>query len=141
MTDINERALRDLPSLRDRAEKLVDLSEKLSKEIKCDENDHLGCMAVLFLYRQIDHLQSIITLIPNKDTILIARSMIEGLCQILWAAQQPEERPLKWRAFAYVSDWRLIEAKRSRGEQIDLQEQQDIDKATERWMELAERDN
>ena len=126
MTDINERALRDLLSLRDRAEKLVDLSEKLSKEIKCNENDHLGYMTVLFLYRQIDHLQSIITLVPNKDTILIARSMIEGLCQILWAAQKPEELPLKWRNFAYVSDWRLIEAKRSRGEQIDLQEQQNI---------------
>ena len=42
------------------------------------------------------------------DTSLIARSMFEGLSQLLWAVQSPSDRPEKWRAFAFVRDWRQL---------------------------------
>ncbi len=84
----------------------------------CDQ-DHLAFMALCFLSKQIDHTKSILVLIPSRDTILIARSMIEGLCQLLWAVKDPDVRPRQWRAFAWDHDWRLVQAKIKGGESID----------------------
>jgi hypothetical protein len=99
--------------------KLLDLANEIMESTECSEDDHLGFMALCFLNRQIDHIQSIVMLVPNRDTSLIARSMMEGLCQILWAAQKPTELPLKWRTFAYIHDWRLQQVKIGLGELID----------------------
>ena len=53
------------------------------------------------------------------DAILIARSMLEGLVQVLWAMRQPRRRPLMWRSFAFVLDWRLLEQQRAAGVAVD----------------------
>jgi hypothetical protein len=45
--------------------------------------------------------------------------MIEGLCQLLWAAKDPDVRPWQWRAFAWVRDWRVMKAKIEAGERVD----------------------
>jgi hypothetical protein len=37
--------------------------------------------------------------------------MIEGLCQLKWAAQDPDERADRWRRFTWVYDWRLLQKK------------------------------
>ena len=99
--------------------KLLDLANETVENAESLDDDHLGFLALCFLSRQIDHIQSIVTLVPNRDATLIARSMIEGLCQLLWAGQEPMSRPLKWRAFAYIHDWRLMMAKINRGELVD----------------------
>ena len=53
--------------------KLLDLANETVEGAECLDDNHLGFMALCFLSRQIDHSQSIITLVPNRDTILIAR--------------------------------------------------------------------
>lgn len=65
-------------------------------------------MVVAFCWKQEDHADAIMTLGKHRDVQLIARSMIEGLCQLKWAAQDPGSRAERWRQFAWVHDWRLL---------------------------------
>lgn len=118
MGTIDEGARRDLSGLRHWVKKLLDLANEILANVQYFEEDHLGFMALCFLSKQIDHLQSIVTLIPSRDAILIARSMIEGLCQLLWAAREPAALPLQWRAFAWVHDWRVMQTEIARGRPV-----------------------
>jgi hypothetical protein len=83
------------------------------------EDDHFGFMAALFLCKQVEHARSIHRLATRRDVVLIARSMVEGLCLLLWA--RDGDRALRWRAFAYIHDWRLMKRRASEGESIDPQ--------------------
>ena len=133
MGNINEKAKRDLPGLHKWVKRLLALSKGVFKNVKYSENDHLGFMALCFLSKQIDHMQSIVTLIPSRDTILVARSMIEGLCQLLWAAQEPAIRPLQWRAFACIHDWRLLQEKIAQGEKVPPKDRTAIKKRLKKY--------
>src|SRR5688572_11319416 len=95
MEDARQRAQRDLPRLRQSVKELLALAHEITENVAYSEKDHLAFMALCFLSKQIDHTQSVLALIPSRDVILIARSMIEGLCQLLWAAQEPDRLPLQ----------------------------------------------
>lgn len=90
-------------------------------------------MALCFLSKQIGHLRSIVILIPSRDATLIARSMIEGLCQLLWAAREPATHPLQWRAFAWVHDWRVMQAEIAQGRPVDPKRRTDIEDALQKY--------
>ena len=49
---------------------------------------------------------AILKLFPHPDMQLIARTMIEGLSQLLWCFKKPE-RAFLWRGYAWISDWKL----------------------------------
>jgi hypothetical protein len=66
------------------------------------------------------------SLLFSQDGTLIARSMLEGLCQLLWAAKESETLPLQWRAFVLVHDWRLMQEKLARGELVAPERQDEI---------------
>jgi len=76
-------------------------------------------MLASFAVKQIEHSRSLLKLESSIDTVLIARSMLEGLAQMLWAAKLPKRRPLMWRAFAFILDWRLLQKHTSLGLTID----------------------
>jgi hypothetical protein len=80
MEDVRERAKRDLPRLRQSVSELLALANEITENVPYSERDHLAFMALCFLSKQIDHTKSVLVLIPSRDVILIARSMIEGLC-------------------------------------------------------------
>jgi len=90
-------------------------------------------MALCFLGKQIDHAKSVIILTTSRDVILVARSMIEGLCQLLWAAREPKTLPLRWRAFVWVHDWRLMRAKEMAGDAVDSQRRAEIENSRHRF--------
>jgi hypothetical protein len=74
--------------------------------------DNLCFMAACFVCRQIDHMTAVLTLVDkglDSEALVLGRSMLEGMIQLLWAAQEPEERPLRWRAFSLIEDWRLAQ--------------------------------
>lgn len=131
-----EKCQQALSGLETWVNKLLDLADEILEDAKYLDDDHLGFMALCFLGKQINHIQSIVTLVPNRDAILIARSMIEGLCQLLWAAQEPTERPLKWRAFGYIYDWRLQQVKIDRGESIDSSQQKSNELGIQKYGKL-----
>lgn len=110
-----------------RSHNLVDLSNMVVQDARCREDDHFGFMGLLFVSRQIDHIQCLAALGQQRDAMLIARSMIEGLCMLKWAAQSINERPLMWRAFSYVHDWRTHCRKVQSGEAVDPLQQAKIE--------------
>ena len=101
---------------RDFEQEFEELGEWADQFLKCAENgfpvktrpheDHLAFMALTFLAKQVEHLQSIRKLGLSLDTGLIARSMIDGLIQLRWA--QTHDKALHWRTFLCIADYRLL---------------------------------
>lgn len=133
MSNGQKRAERDLFGLRQWVTRLLTLANEILVNAQCSEEDHLGFMALCFLSKQIDHMQSIVTLIPNRDATLVARTMIEGLCQLLWAARNPATRPLQWRAYVWVHDWRVMQARTARGETVTPDQRRAIENALQKY--------
>ncbi len=106
------RDQREVPFLNDQVQKVLALADESVKGISVREDDDFGFMTIQFLYKQVQHAQSILTLVPSRDAGLVARTMIEGLYQLLWAFQAAEERARRWRSFAIIHDWRLIQGRR-----------------------------
>lgn len=115
-----ELALRHLPYLRHNLAVLTELSAKaFTPRVRIAIRSHLRFMLASFAVKQIEHSHSLLKLKSSIDTALIARSMLEGLTQMLWVTKDPRRRPLLWRAFAFVIDWRLLQRQRSQGLTID----------------------
>src|SRR4051812_44327690 len=103
----------DIGRLREYVSELVALAERgFASPIAFDTENHLAFMALAFAGKQVVHARSILTLEGSMDATLVARSMFEGLSQLLWAAQSPHDRPLRWRTFAFVRDWRQMRKQR-----------------------------
>jgi len=131
--NLNLKAQRDIPGLRRWVnELLVLLREMMQEPVSYTEEDHFGFMALCFLSKQIEHISSILILVDNeqgRDAELIARSMIEGLGQLLWAANDAQRRALRWRAFAWIHDWRTMNAQNAAGEPVDQNRRAEINTA------------
>ena len=115
-----ELALRHLRALRQNLTALADLSvQAFSLPVRIAPRSHLRFMLASFAVKQIEHSGSLSRLESSMDTVLIARSMLEGLAQLLWATKHPKRCPLMWRTFAFVLDWRLLHEQRSQGLAIE----------------------
>ncbi len=113
-------ALKDLPVLQQNLADLTELAGKgFTTPVRIGTRSHLRFMLASFAVKQIEHSRSLLKLESSIDTVLITRSMLEGLAQLLWATKRPRRRPLMWRAFAFVLDWRLLQEQRSQGLTID----------------------
>ena len=109
-------ALRDLPVLKQNLADLTELAAKaFTPPVRIGTRSHLRFMLASFAAKQIEHSHSLLKLEPSIDIVLIARSMLEGLAQLLWAMKLPRGRPLMWRAFSFVVDWRLLQEQCSQG--------------------------
>ena len=116
------KALQDIPRRIQFAHKLIELADAMTLKANFSEMDHLALMSLCFVCKQTEHLRSITILTESKqyrDAGLIARSMIEGLCILLWAARKPQERLLQWKSYAWIEDYKLMLKKEKAGEKID----------------------
>jgi|SRR5581483_1022231 len=133
--DKSLKSERDIPMLRSFVDRLLSLAHEIFQSpIRYNESDHLGFMSLCFVSAQIEHLTSIVTLVEagqHKDAGLIARSMIEGMCLLVWAAREPLSRPLLWRSYALVQDFQLLGEKEKAGEKVDPSQKSDIMKQLE----------
>lgn len=129
MENLDQNAQQDLPSLRQWVNDLLRLANSVLEQAQYSEDDHFGFMALCFLSKQTSHTRSILTLGEAKDVGLIARSMLEGLCQLLWAANDPHTRALRWRAFAWVHDWRTMQTQIAAGESVNAEQGTAIEEA------------
>ena len=98
----------DILPLRDYADRLLAIAREATRGVRYREDDHFAFMALAFLSKQIDHMEALLLLNRRRDTVLIARTMLEGMSQLLWAAQDKPTRAFRWRAFAWVHDWRTM---------------------------------
>lgn len=88
----------DIPVLDSFAERLLRLVRQMmeGRIDYDDEKDHLAFMLLCFVSKQAEHFQSALALVRtglSRDAALIARSMMEGLSLLTWAAQEPSTRP------------------------------------------------
>lgn len=106
----------DIALLRKHLEQLVVVSDRLfSRPIQFEGTSDFAFMALNFTAKQTEHARSVLILGDQLDVVLVARSMFEGLSQLLWASLAPKERPLRWRSFAYVRDWRTMREQEAAG--------------------------
>ncbi len=122
-------AERDVPRLQDHARQLHALASEATRDVRYRADDDFAFMALSFLSKQLDHLQAILLLGLHRDATLIARSMLEGLSQLLWSTADKAGRARRWRNFAWVHDWRVMQAHVARGDSVDALLQQRIEDA------------
>lgn len=128
MSTGEERALRNIPQLKQALVDLVALSAKAFSPLPSfDHEDHLAFMTLSFAVKQNEHARSVLLLDQSVDAILITRSMFEGMSQLLWAVQEPDVRPLRWRSFGFVLDWRRIRKRLVAGEAVPEDQRTAID--------------
>jgi|GEM_PF-5623171 len=92
---------------------LVSFSAKvLSSLPEIDKSDHMAYMASLFTFSQHDRLKAVKLLVDAglyMDAGQIARSMLEGMCYLIWADKEPSKRPLLFFNYAYVHDFKTMQ--------------------------------
>lgn len=106
--------------MRQRIAELLAVARGMTDRVEIKRDDDFALMALCYLSKQIDHAQSVIMLGESPDTVLIVRAMLEGLCQLKWAAQTREARAKRWRDFVWVHDWRALRARMAQGEPCDV---------------------
>jgi hypothetical protein len=106
--------------LSDLVRELIGLSTGLFESIPepLAETDMYGNMGLTFLSKQIDHARSLLALNRSRDSVLIARSMIEGMVQITWASKEPGNRARRWWDFDAIQRWRTLARRKSGGMNI-----------------------
>lgn len=122
----------ELTFLKNQLRLVLRVARDCATEICVAEEDDFGFMAMTFLCRQIDHAESVLLLLPRRDSILIARSMFDGLCQLLWAYRDKEVRGHQWRSFAWVYDWKLAQVQKAEGNEVDEEMLVRIEKVLEK---------
>jgi len=136
-TSENDKAVRDLPKLLKWTGSLVEFTDKLLAEpIRYSEDDHLAFMGLLSVSQQLQFLKSIRLLVENNLGVsagLIARAMLESMCSFLWCGLVPKSRPLGWRAYAYVKDFRLMRQKEARGEIVPKTKKTEICRGLQKY--------
>jgi hypothetical protein len=99
-------------------EELAALAESIySKPTRYATGDDLAFMGLTFAGKQMLHARSVLRLDLHPDTVLIVRSMLEGLAQLLWAARI-HQRATLWMAYAHVLDWRRIQERLAAGKRV-----------------------
>jgi len=109
----------ELGFLRERVSTALKLAAECSSGAQILEEDDFGFMAIHFLYKQMGHAESVQILAPRRDCCLVARTMIDGLYQLLWTYQDATERARRWRSFSIINDWRLIQEQLAMGLDAD----------------------
>ncbi len=113
---INEKVSHEmLPHLRDW---LTRVGMEISQQFEISDwrnRGHFAFMGICFLSKQLSHCETLVRLVPHKDSILVARTMAEGLAQFLWASRDPESRAHDWRAYAVLEDYWTIPVRERKG--------------------------
>jgi hypothetical protein len=72
------------------------------------EGSDFHLLAACSLSKQLEHAIGVLLTIQHADSALIARSMLEGMWQIEWTAEDVTSRAFRWRKFIYVAQWREL---------------------------------
>jgi len=94
------------------------------------KDDYSSQLIILHLFRQIDHVQSIVKLDPSMDMVLIARSMIEGAIQLEWILKEDTQtRVRSWFNYACIHNEKLLDHQLKKGVYIPDDEKAKIEKS------------
>jgi hypothetical protein len=94
--------------------------------------DHFSRLVLFFFAKQNEHTSAILLLAAHglyRDAGLIARSMMEGVFQLLWSTHDPQIRAARWEEFSAVSSWRKMRKHEESGEPVDVKTRELIEEA------------
>jgi len=136
----SSKAEKFLPGLSQKLKELRTMADGVLEACPLyNEGDHFAFMALCFLVKQIEHANSILVLVKAglcRDALLITRSMVEGLAQLLYAARDPSNRALRWRAFVVVGDWRTMKTKVALGEAVDPKKRASVEEGVKKFGQM-----
>jgi hypothetical protein len=121
---------RALPLLMQKLEELHALASSVG-DITFPRGDAFGRLTLCFFARQHEHASAIVRLAASglyRDAGLIARSMMEGLFQLLWTTHDPQVRAARWWEFSAVSSWRKMRKHEESGQPVDVKDREQIEK-------------
>ncbi len=85
----DEQAAERIPALEGLFSPTVDLAEEMLRSgLSTQPDDLLANASIMFLCKQMDHGRALLRLSGHRDSILIARTMFEGLAIIRWIAHK-----------------------------------------------------
>lgn len=116
---VDARATVAVPLIADCVRRLCDLAGTMIRDIRLPDDDQFPFMACCFLEKQIAHARGALLLDDHPDSFLIARSMLEGVWQLTWAAQSRAERAELWSRYTYIHDWRILHERNVHTARID----------------------
>lgn len=126
------RAIESLPELIAIVGEVLDLSSYVGSlrittgNVRNDTRARAGFMAVSFVSKQDEHLRSLRILVragQHRDAFLIARTMIEGLTQLLWSFNNQPNGPDEWFWYGAIEDWRQLNENKANGLEVDPEAQ------------------
>lgn len=101
----------DLPIIIRNSELLLKFfDENFNRRFEYSDDDHYTFMILCFLFKQREHLSSVLSLInvaSFSDAMIIARNMVEGVGIVLWVSENLQKRALQWRKYCVITDYRL----------------------------------
>lgn len=115
-------------------EELLKICEEFStSEIPMVDNGDFEFVANLFFEMHTEYLRAATDLLHTRRFVparILGRVMFEGMVLLLWINADRKDRAMKWRAWAAVTDWRLLREKEAAGATIDsAQRQRVLDRA------------
>jgi hypothetical protein len=111
---------------------LMDLADRVvtREDLPYDPDDPASFMIRGFASKQHDHLHSVRILVDagqDGDATIIARTMLEGVAQLVWALRGQPGRPALWWWYAAIMDWRQLKKNEQEGLAISPEQWQGID--------------
>jgi len=123
--EAEQQARDQLPEWHEFVGRLIDLSRPIGN-VPVDLQDAFARMAVIYMYKQTSHLEAMKALGSSRDCQLVARSMLEGVAQLVWAEEKPKRRATQWWEFAVIHDWRVMRLDKARGRLVSEDEEQQV---------------
>lgn len=129
--DKTEKATKHLPLLRGFTTRAVTIGEAmLAQPLALNyETDHFGVMCLFFASKEVNGMKSVNLLVDAghaNDASLIARSMLETMAGLTWAAQSPDERALLWRSHSLVDQYYRMTAAETTGKPVNATQKQEL---------------
>lgn len=132
------KVVEQIPKLITNSRNLLDLGRRFTESIENQVDlSPIKIMAMSFANKQLRHLEAIIKLDGHRDIEIIARTMIEALCMLIWANQESETRPSRWMEYTAIYDFKLISDPEFRART----DQQTIKSVIEKLQYLVNRDD
>lgn len=110
-------ALRSFPGLISIIDELLPFATEVSEQgVTTGDHfnnppDRVAAMVATYFYRQIEHLKSVRMLAVgglHRDSGLIARTMLEGTTQLVWAMMKRPDGPEEWYWYGLIEEWRIL---------------------------------
>jgi len=122
---------RALPLLMQKLEELYALASSAGDRT-FPLGDPFSRLVLFFFAKQNEHTSAILLLAARglyRDAGLIARSMMEGVFQLLWTTHDPQLRAARWWEFSAVSSWRKMRKHEESGQPVDVKDREQIEEA------------